>query len=196
MSYKLKKSYRKQGYDYSINGYYFVTVCTKNRKNYLGKIENYEMKLSIIGKIVAKFWLEIPKHFRNVFLDNWIIMPNHLHGIIKIEDRNQLMFSNHININCRNAPWRVLQNKENTPWRVPTRVGPLTRNSISSIVNHFKGNVKRFCNKKGLEYFTWQDRFYDRIIRDEEELHNIQNYIYYNPLNWDKDRNNFENLLM
>ena len=133
-------------------------------------------------------------------------MPNHIHGIIKIEDPDQSMFKDWTwqeNKNRRNAPWRVLENEKdfkiqkNTPWRVPAYgLHPLVKNSISSIVNHFKGSVKRYCNKSGFEHFAWQCRFYDRIVRTDEELYNIQCYIYANPLNWNRDRNSLENLLM
>lgn len=202
MPYKIQKQYRKPGYDYTMNNAYFITICTQNRIYHFGRVENCEMILSPIGKIVAKFWSEIPKHFKNIILDNWIIMPNHLHGIIIIQDPNQSAFHDCIDLNRRNAPRRVLENhtdsifQKNTPRRVPTGIQPLVKGSISSITNHFKGNIKRYCNKNGFEHFAWQSRFYDRIIRNEQELYNIQNYIYNNPLNWNRDRNNLENLLM
>ena len=101
-------------------------------------------------------------------------MPNHVHGIIQIE-----------NYDRRNAPWRV-----------PTKFGPLVKNSLSSIINHYKGNVKRCCNKNNFEHFAWQTRFYDRIIRTDEELNRIRQYIQNNPLKWELDRNNQENLFM
>lgn len=190
MSYKIKKSYRKKEHDYSLNGAYFITICTKDRKNYFGKIENYKMQLSKIGKIAMQYWLEIPKRFNNVRLDNWVIMPNHMHGIIILKNKNQMAFQNN-NLPCGNAPRRVQHdriNYKNTPRRVLTGLSPLKPNSISSIINHFKGNVKKDCNKNGLKYFSWQSRFHDRIIRDQEEFYNVQQYIFYNPLNWNKDR--------
>lgn len=216
MSYKIHKQYRKPGFDYTLNNGYFITICTKDRIHYFGKIKDCEMILSPVGEVVKNEWLKTPKIRKNVILDNWVIMPNHFHGIIIIQDPNQSAFHdcidfNHKNFdiphnlengNRRNAPWRVLNDntnfvsQQNTPRRVPTGIQPLVKGSISSIINHFKGNVKRYCNKNGFEYFTWQPRFHDRIIRDQEELHNIQNYIYYNPANWYKDRNNLGNLLM
>ena len=83
----------------------------------------------------------------------------------------------------------------NAPRRVPTGIQPLVKNSLSSIINHFKGNVKRFCNNNDLE-FAWQSRFHDRIIRNDDELNRIRRYIIDNPLKWELDRNNLENLLM
>ena len=85
---------------------------------------------------------------------------------------------------------------QNTPRRVPTGVQPLVKKSVSSVINHFKGNVKRWCNKNGFGYFAWQSRFYDRVIRDEKELTGVRKYILENPLKWEIDRNNPENLYM
>lgn len=174
MVYKRKKQYRYKGYDYSQNGYYFVTICTKDREMFFGDIENSKMELSEIGLVVKKFWQEIPERFPVASLDECVLMPNHLHGII------------------------VINNRRNVPRHVPTRQGvqPLVKNSLSSIINHFKGNVKRYCNKNNLEYFSWQSRFHDRIIRDEEELNRIREYVRNNPSRWELDRNNQDNLFI
>jgi len=92
-------SKRYQGYDYSLPGKYFVTICTKNKTTYFGKIENGEMILSESGKIAKNFWLEIPNHFPSIKLDEFIIMPDHMHGIIiirqsKIQLRNPVQTPN------------------------------------------------------------------------------------------------------
>lgn len=171
--YKDKKQYRCKGYDYSQEGFYFVTICAKNREIFFGEIINGEIKFSEIGLAADKFWREILNHFSFVGLDKFVVMPNHVHGIIQINN-----------------------NRRNAPRRVPTGIQPLVKNSLSSIVNHFKGNVKRFCNKNNLEYFAWQSRFHDRIIRNENELNRIRQYIIDNPLKWELDRNNLENLFM
>ena len=156
----------------SREGFYFVTICTKNREIFFGDVVDSKMVLSKIGLIADKYWREIPNHFPFVKLDEFIIMPNHIHGIIQIND-----------------------NRRNAPRSVPTGIQPLVKNSLSSIINHFKGNVKRFCNNNDLE-FAWQSRFHDRIIRNDDELNRIRRYIIDNPLKWELDRNNLENLLM
>lgn len=79
-----RKSIRLNGYDYSKEGMYFITVCVQNRECLFGVIENIEMRLNKIGAIAHKFWLEIPKHYTLVVLHEHIVMPNHLHGIIEI----------------------------------------------------------------------------------------------------------------
>jgi len=176
MRYKNKKQHRLKEYDYSSNGYYYVTICTKNKNNFNGEVVDGKMKLSGIGIIVRDYWLKIPDCYNNVILDEWIIMPNHIHGIIAIQDIvNGRDYSNM---------------GGNAPWRVPTGLQPLCINSLSSIINHYKGNVKRWCNKNGYEYFSWQSRFYDHVIRNEKSLFNIREYIINNPLNWDIDNEN------
>ena len=108
--------------------------------------------------------------FQNVKLDRWVIMPNHFHGVIVIESDGL----------CRNVPRHV-----------PTQTGihPLIKNSVSSVVNHFKGNVKRYCNQNQMAFFAWQARFYDHIIRDDRSLDLIRRYIDENPRRWGRDRN-------
>ncbi|MFH1947037.1 MAG: hypothetical protein ABIJ23_02685 [Candidatus Magasanikbacteria bacterium] len=82
------KSTRLANYDYSQPGFYFVTICTKNRRHYFGKITEQKMILNDIGKIIQKYWSEIPQHFENVLTNEFIIMPNHVHGIIEISNND------------------------------------------------------------------------------------------------------------
>ena len=89
MCYKLQKQYRLPYNDYSNEGLYFITICTKEQKHYFGEIISNRMQFSEIGKIAEIFWLQIPEKFENAKLDEWIIMPNHLHGILFIEDKNK-----------------------------------------------------------------------------------------------------------
>lgn len=93
MSEKFRDKYRipstrLQNWDYSENGYYFITICTKERRYYFGEIINNKIQLSEIGKIIQHYWLEIPKHFLFVKLDEFAIMPNHVHGILIIKNNN------------------------------------------------------------------------------------------------------------
>lgn len=167
-----RQSIRLKEYDYSRNGYYFVTICVKNMECLLGKIKNGEMVLSEIGQIVHKYWYEIPKHFNNVSIDVFVVMPNHFHGIVVIDDYN-VMF----NVGARHG--------------VPLqRFGTSISKSLPMIVNHFKSAVKRWCNKNDHEHFQWQRNYHERIIRNEKELYFKRKYILNNPLKWDLDRNN------
>ena len=203
MTYKFQKRYRLPEFDYSQTGGYFVTICTKNKETYFGNVVEGDMELSKVGDIAKKMWLEIPNRFEYVIIDEYVIMPNHIHGIIMITDNN---FGNTLEGEnspiSRNAPRRVhgMQHdsviNKNTPRRVHTGIHPLIKKSVSSIINHFKGNVKRWCNKNGFKHFSWQSRYYDRVIRNEKELTDTRQYILDNPLKWEIDKNNPENLYM
>lgn len=163
-------STRLQHWNYADEGFYFVTICTKDRVCNLGEIKDNNVFLSEIGKIVFDCWLEVPGHFKNVKLDDWIIMPNHVHGIIEIKNNDG-----------RDAPWRV---------STTNRFAPLQRNSLQSIINHFKGAVKQICNKNNFAFFQWQPRYYEHIIKNDEDYARIKEYIALNPVNWQNDQDN------
>lgn len=188
MFYKYEKQYRYKGYNYAENGFYFVTICTKNREIFFGNIiktlDNVFVELSKIGKMVKKYWLEIPKHFPFVELDEFIIMPNHIHGIILINK----------NVGTQNVGTR-----RNAKFCVPTDVflreyrnefGPQSKN-LSSIIRGFKIGATKYAKNNNI-IFGWQPRFHDRIIRNDEELNRIRQYIIDNPLKWEIDRNYVE----
>jgi len=171
---------RLSHWDYSWPGFYYVTICTKDRACCLGEVKNDQVYFSEIGKVVFECWINIPKHFGNTILDDWIIMPNHLHGIIVITEKNDFDDKN-----CRDAPWHV---------STGNKFAPLQSKSLPSIINHFKGSVKRFCNKNDLAEFAWQERYYEHIIKDEDDYARIKKYIANNPINWEIDRNNPNNI--
>lgn len=176
MEYKSRKTNRLQNYDYSQNGMYFVTICTKDREELFGKVGNGEMILNDVGKIVNEIWTQIPMHCSGVHLDEFIVMPNHIHGILEI-----------INRNVGNAH---------------VRSGNMSRSKmlLSKAIHGFKSSVTRriFGNQERIyafpTKFAWQKSFYDHIIRNEMSLNKIREYIHKNPQNWERDRNNVENI--
>jgi putative transposase len=178
MRFKEHRQYRLPGYDYARPGRYFVTFNTKDRGRWLGDVVDGRVVHSKIGEVARDFWLQLPASFSNLVLDEWVIMPDHVHGIL-------LLKSPH--------PPTADPPRNPTGDRVilsPMRRGlrPLARGSVSSIVNHCKGNVKRWCNKNGMEYFDWQSRFRDTIIRSDRSLYFIRKYIRENPVRWEQDR--------
>ena len=149
---------------------YLVTICTKNFQCWFGDVVN--------GEIANKCWMEIPNHFDNVELDKFIIMPNHVHGIICIvESQNDY---NAINVETRHAV--SLPEQKN-------KFGPLKKGSLSTILGSYKSAVTRSIRKHHYPKFEWQPRFYDHVIRNENSLESIQNYIIQNSTNWKQDRN-------
>ena len=155
---KNRKRNRLRGYDYSQNGWYFVTICIKDKIKCLGEIENEKMEYSQYGDIILKFWQEIPKHYKNVFLDEWIIMPDHIHGIIIIEN-----------------PIAIVTADNNGNYGL-----------LSKIVKSFKEISLKTIRKDYNDYeFAWQRSFYDHIIRNEKSLNKIREYIRNNPQKWE-----------
>ena len=177
------KSTRLEHWDYSSNGAYYITICTKDRECYLGNVVNRKIELSGIGEIVKKYWCVIPIYFQHVSLDEFVIMPNHLHGIVVINNEN----------NCRDAINRVSTGIDNQKrfGGITKNCNPMLSKSLSTIIRWYKGRSTYEINKMQNQiHFHWQPRFYESIIRNEKQLNAIREYIINNPLNWGIDRNN------
>ena len=159
-------------WDYSSNGFYYVTICTKDMVKYFGQVEDEKMKLNQIGKIAEKYWSEIPDHFPFVNLHEYVIMPNHVHGIVEIDKKD--------NPNGRDAKFCVST--------IRNRFGSQSQN-LASIIRGFKIGVTKYSNFHNIP-FVWQPRYYDRIIRNEKELFEIRKYIQQNPQKWTLDKYN------
>lgn len=161
MEYKTRKNIRLDEYDYSQNGAYFVTFCTKNRKNLFWegvgmRIAHPHGKcglLSACGMVVQTAIQNITKHYPSVFVENYAVMPNHVHLLLRI-DR-----------------WQPTQN--GCAMRIPT---------ISTVVNQLKGYVT-----KQIGFSCWQPRFYDHVIRNKTDYDEIWTYIENNPQQWELD---------
>ena len=160
-------SSRLKNWDYTSNGAYFITICTKKRNHHFGEITNAEMQLSPIGELAQQFWKEIPLHFPFVELGNFVVMPNHIHGILIISDMPNP------NPNPDDS------NKNTIPSPKP--------GSISTIIRSYKSVVNKNAHYSNKE-FQWHSRFHDHIIRNSESFERIQEYIANNPANWAKDK--------
>jgi REP element-mobilizing transposase RayT len=161
-----RKSTRLRNYDYSKSGYYFITICTKNGEEWFGRIEDGKMIVNPYGEVARSFWIQIRDHFKEVGIDEFLVMPNHLHGILIIEE-----------IMVGNAYMRSLQDR--------------TKMLLSKVIQQYKSSVSRIIHlSKNNISFQWQRSFYDHVIRNEIELSRIRDYIQNNPLKWDLDREN------
>jgi len=173
---KKRKLNRLKDYDYYQDGFYFVTICTKNREEIFGKIDDGKMILNEYGEIAKNCWLDLPNHYQNCVLDEFIVMTNHVHGIIIIE--------NNIGIPVVGNGLKPF----------PTKPFPTKNHGLSEIIRGFKTFSAKYINlKSGEKIFQWQKSFYDHIIRNEISLNNIRDYIINNPLKWDLDENILEN---
>ncbi len=190
----LINSSRWHRYDYTNNGLYFVTICVQNRKCHLGKVKNGIMGLSPIGVIVCKEWFKTEKIRRNVRLGEFIIMPNHLHGIIEITGNNTGETKN-IGTDVETLRRNVSTDagKKDVNWQM-SQISPKS-GSLSEIVRSFKSACTREIHQSGYKYFSWQPRFYDHVLKiNADSLDKIRYYIKYNPRMWDKDKNNPGNI--
>lgn len=186
------ESARLSSWNYGWNGAYFVTICTQNREPFFGEISSKKMHLSEIGKIADTCWQDIPNHFPFVQLGEFIVMPNHVHGIIIIDKPNdgtvetQDFTTENIpkfNPNSETQDFASLPNLKQTP---QNEFGPQSKN-LASIIRGFKIGVTKNTRKIRSD-FKWQSRFHDHIIRNEESFQRISEYIRVNPTNWKKDK--------
>jgi REP element-mobilizing transposase RayT len=147
-----RRSIRLKGYNYTNSGIYFVTICCYQRQHLFGSVNNGEMETNVIGQIVSNLWQKIPHHFLNVELDEFILMPDHLHGIIITSESTE-------------------------------------KSSLANIVQNFKSVSSRKINRINKNYgmSIWQRNYYEKIVRTEQELENLRDYIQNNPANWTGD---------
>jgi len=170
------ESARKPGWDYAANGWYFVTICTRERQHFFGSIEDGMMRLSDIGGIVADEWQKTAIVRPNVVLDEWVVMPNHFHAIVVIQNPAPDQFS------------RLPDDVETTRRVVSTGVSRLQPKSLGSIVGQFKSICTKRIWATGFHEFAWQPRFYDRIIYDRVGIDRVRQYIKTNPERWKSDK--------
>ncbi|WP_320053300.1 transposase [uncultured Acetobacteroides sp.] len=180
---------RLQNWDYTTYGAYFITICTYNRENLFGHITNGEMHLNLNGNIVEQCWHDLPNHYPNLILDAFVIMPDHIHCIIMINNNSDGGDNGNDGIDGGNG---IVQTgfKPVSPGMQETGLKPVSTKShgIFEFVRALKTFSSRQINKINDTPGTprWQTRFYDRIIRDEPELQQIRQYIHDNPAKWEK----------
>ena len=169
MPHPQRKSPRLRGYDYRLAGAYFVTVCTHNRACVFGQVLDGEMRVNALGEIATACWTEIPTHFPLADLDVFVVMPNHVHGIIVIDTTPSVT----------------------EPPAVSAHSGA-TAGSLGAVVGSFKSAVTRAWRQTvdANNAVLWQQRYHDRIIRNERELNAIRQYILANPACWAEDEFN------
>jgi len=183
-----RRSNRLPGYNYSSNGAYYITICANNRKCLFGEIKYAKcvgaglvparndtlrrIKLSTIGKIINDEWNDIPNQYKNIYVDEYVIMPNHFHGIIMIGDG---------------------ENNRAATRAAPTHLGRI----IGSFKSRCTVNHLKCIRKYNLDISTkiWQRNYHDHIIRNDKSLNKIRKYIRNNPLTWNSDIENPDRII-
>jgi REP element-mobilizing transposase RayT len=168
-----RRSIRLKGYDYSSEGAYFVTIVTYHRDLLFGRIMNGEMSLNSLGKIADECWRAIPDHFPFVELGAYVIMPNHVHGIISITNDGT------------GAAMLRPEDGEEDPHKINVKPG-----SLGAIMRSYKSAVSYRANKEHNATGIWQRNYYEHIIRDENALQRITDYIEANSSRWNEDNDN------
>jgi len=181
---------RLEGWDYRTAGYYFVTICTHDRACYLGEIRDGAICLSPQGKIVEYEWQQTEILRKNIMLDSWVVMPNHLHAIIAITP--DVETSPVARLDARSGHDSKKHNLKNETPQRGVSTG-LKSGSLGAVINQFKSLCTKRIRAAGHD-FGWQSRYYEQIIRNEKSLHDIREYIANNPLKWELDKDNPNNM--
>lgn len=179
-----RRSIRLKGYDYAQSGAYFVTIVTQRRACLFGQVTNGQMQLNDAGLVAKACWLAIPEHFPFVELDAFVIMPNHIHGIIVITDTG-VGANNHSprTVGANVGAGANDHSPRPSPFRSPSQ-------TIGSIIRGFKIGVTKWFRANTDVYVVWQRNYYEHIIRDEPALQRIRYYIAANPVRWTDDSEN------
>lgn len=190
---KDRKSPRLRHWDYGSSSAYFITICTNDREHYFGEISDSKMQVSPVGAIAYVLWHEIKNHAKNVELGEFVVMPNHVHGILILNGNNGIA---NIDGGAVGDGGDVVGGRD-VACNVPTGINHLKNeqmaaispksNTVSSIIRSYKSAVTKYCNRLGLP-FKWQSRYHDHIIRNDESFQRISEYIMNNPLNWREDK--------
>lgn len=176
-----RRSIRFKGYDYTQPGAYFITLCTKARQCLFGDVVKGEMRLNSLGYIAFICWQEIPNHFPRVELDVFVIMPNHLHGILIINETHVGTQQCFVPTIEENKIPKIEEFGKPVPGSIPTVI-----RSYKSVVTK---RINLICSTKGRS-LIWQRNYYEQINRDEQSLQNIRQYITENPYRWSDDLEN------
>ncbi|MBI9082795.1 MAG: hypothetical protein JEZ11_04305 [Desulfobacterales bacterium] len=181
-----RHSIRLKGYDYSQKGAYFVTVCTQNREKLFGEIIDGVMKLNDAGMVAQQCWNDIPSHFPHAISDLFVVMPNHIHGILIIGDRyadgkidGPVGADIDASVGAKNfSPLHTGQRPRGTS------------KTVGSIIRGFKIGVTKWMRRNTSVEHVWQRNYYEHIVRNKNEMAAIRKYIIDNPLKWEIDREN------
>jgi len=170
-----RQSTRLKNYDYSKSGAYFVTITVDIEGEVFGKIVEGNVRLNKAGEIIERVWMNLPNQFINVKLDEFVVMPDHFHGIIILENKKEGLMNQ---ARTKEKNWILMNNRKNT---------------LGKIIRAFKAKVTKLIHKDGYKDFKWHRNYYDHIVRNEEELLIIRKYIKNNPLNWKIEKHNRNN---
>ncbi|GAC1376071.1 MAG: transposase [Ktedonobacteraceae bacterium] len=174
-----RQSTRLKWYDYHTAGYYAITICTRDRDHAFGEIKAERMCFNDVGRIARTIWYSLPDRFPGVRLDSFVLMPNHLHGIVIIPPKR---------LNVENMPTRFQPSMRGLIEEHHPELQDYEPPSLGEIIRQYKGATTYRIHRSGVRNFGWHTRYWASIILTETSLQRVRRYIYDNPLNWEKDR--------
>ena len=179
-----RRSIRLKGYDYSLSGFYFITICCYQRQCLFGEIIDSQIKLNNLGELVKEEWLKSAEIRKEIKLGEFVIMPNHFHGIVII-DRNAGTIN--LGANGRSPLQKIHHSSEIQSSKQPISMKP---KSLSSLIAGFKSATTKKINmiRETPQNPVWQRNYYDNIIINDESLDKIREYVQNNPLSWENDQ--------
>jgi len=203
-----RKSIRLKGHDYSQVGAYFVTICTQNRECLFGDVIEKRMILNRKGDIARKCWFELLITFNNVRSHAFVVMPNHIHGIIIIQRQIRIHKTQEDKSDRRGLIHQIHPRGDNNPDKGLIYQTPpmdlvqqpewiLMKNpslTMGKIIRHYKAQVTIKSRKNGATHFQWQRNYHEEIMRNSKELEQKRNYIINNPSDWERDDENPKNI--
>jgi len=185
MKFHKRKNLRISGYDYSRYGPYFVTICARQRECIFGEVVNAEMRANRYGQIVQEEWVRSAQIRREMQLDEFIVMPNHVHGIVA--------FDFPVGASGARPDYANGNFMDRATGRSPLQRGRgPSEKSLAAFIAGFKSAVTKRINeiRNTPAAAVWQRNYYEHIIRDEDELDRIREYVFYNASKWETDREN------
>jgi putative transposase len=180
---KNRRSLRLAGYNYGRPGGYFVTICIQGRECLLGEIIDGKMHLNQPGQMIEKWWTELKQKFPAIEIDEFMVLPNHLHGVLMILPNPK--FYNNVGAALCGRP------NKGHPHRGAPTLGDIMDWFKTMTTNEYIRSVKT-CGWPSFQGRFWQRNYYEHVIRNEEELEKIREYIVFNPMKWPTDRDNPE----
>ena len=182
-----RRSVRLPGHDYSQPGAYFVTICIDDRRCLCGEITSGEVVLSNVGKIVNAKWCVLPQAFPHVMLDAFVVMPNHLHGIVIITDDDGHAVHGRGLINQTPTTTATANPTDDADTWIMMKN---RRGTLGKIIRHFKAKTAKYIHDSGMRQFAWQRNYHEHIIRDQPSMNRFRDYIRSNPAYWAIDHEN------
>ncbi len=174
-----RQTARLKWFDYSTAGFYVATICTYNLQHAFGEIDQGTMHLNESGRIAQSQWIKVPERFPGIALDHYIIMPNHIHGIVVIYRKT----------NIANVPERFRMHMQAlAAERHPAFKDTYQPPTLGAIIRAYKAATARLIRVSGVIDFAWHGRYHEKVLRDDVALDTMRNYIQNNPANWQKDK--------